>query len=68
MKIQLVSFSLKHKFSRVRNIADIINNSQSDLILFSGWAIVNDKDVEELLVTLHLQHTSILIVRNVGSA
>lgn len=48
MKIQIVSFSLKHKLSRIRNIADIINDSQSDLILFSGWAIVNDRDVEKL--------------------
>lgn len=48
MKIQLVSFSLEHTSSRVRNIANIINNTQSDLILFSGWTLTNDKDVEKL--------------------
>lgn len=48
MKIQLVSFSLKHKFSRVRNITSIINFSQSDLILFSGWTLANDKEVDKL--------------------
>lgn len=48
MKIQLVSFSLKYKSSRARNIAKIINNSQADLILFSGHALANDKEVEKL--------------------